>query len=263
MLRFGAKFYVRQSRCRYRCFMTNLLLRHSPYLILTLGFLCSLLFAAEVDLVAAAPAAEPRHQRLELEELLSLSGLFSIALAAIALFKAHLVTRERGYRAAAEQVANTDPLTGLANRRRFFNDLESALSRNRVGCGCALLLIDLDRFKQVNDTLGHAAGDALLVELARRLGRLATKAEHAARLGGDEFGLLLEGGNASEFGARTIIRRLHAEIGRPFEYDGTTIEPGASVGLAIAETGSTVATLMEAADVDRYRAKRERRPVAA
>jgi diguanylate cyclase (GGDEF)-like protein len=243
--------------------MTSLLLRHSPYLILALGFLCSLLFAAEVDLVAVAPVAEPRHQRLELEELLSLSGLFSIALAAIALFKAHLVTRERGHRAAAEEVANTDPLTGLSNRRRFFNKLHSALSHDRIEHGCALLLIDLDRFKEVNDTLGHAAGDALLVEIAHRLGRVASQAEHAARLGGDEFGLLLEGGNASEFGARSIVCRLLAEVGKPFEHAGTTIRPGGSIGLAIADEASTVATLMEAADADMYRAKRERRRPAA
>jgi diguanylate cyclase (GGDEF)-like protein len=244
--------------------MANPLLRYSPYLIMALGFLCSLLFAAEVDLVAVAPVAEPRQQRLELEELLSLSGLFSIALAVIALFKAHLVTRERGHRTAAEHVANTDPLTGLSNRRRFLNDLQAALSSNRADHACALLLIDLDRFKAVNDTLGHAAGDALLVQIAQRLGRVASKSEHAARLGGDEFGLLLEGGNASEFGARTVVRRLLAEIGRPFEYDGTTIVPAGSVGMAIAEEASTVVALMEAADVDMYRAKHQRRrPVAA
>ena len=240
--------------------MTNLLFRHTPYLILALGFLCSLLFAAEVDLVAAAPVAEPRHERLELEELLSLSGLFSIALAAIALFKARLVTRERGHRAAAEHIANTDPLTGLSNRRQFLNDLQSALSRSRAEHRCALLLIDLDRFKDVNDTLGHAAGDALLIEIAQRLRRAGSKTEHAARLGGDEFGLLLEGDDASEFGARTVICRLLAEIGRPFEYGRTTILPGGSIGLAIAEQASTVATLMETADADMYRSKRERRP---
>jgi GGDEF domain-containing protein len=93
---------------------------------------------------------------------------------------------------------------------------------------------------------------------------VSPKSEHVARLGGDEFGLLLEGGNASEFAARTFVRPLLAEIGRPFEYDGTTIEPAGSVGLAIAEEASTVVTLMEAADADMYRIKHQRRrPVAA
>jgi diguanylate cyclase (GGDEF)-like protein len=245
--------------------MTNLLIRHAPYVILALGFLCSLLFAAEFDLVAiAAPVTEPRPQRIELEELVTLSGLFSAALAAIAFFKSHLAAGERRLRSEVEHVAFVDPLTGLSNRRRFLERLSTALSGNRRGSGCALLLIDLDRFKEVNDRFGHAAGDALLVEVAQRLKALALRPEDAGRLGGDEFALILEGANADEFGARVIISRLHGELAKPLHYRDAMILPSGSIGLAFAGAGISTATeMLEAADSDMYRAKRANRRAAA
>ena len=246
--------------------MINALLRHSPYIILALGFLCSLLFAAEFDLVAvASPIGEPRHQRIELEELVILSGLFSTALAAIALFKSHLVRGERRRRAEIEDAAFVDPLTGLSNRRRFLEGLNAALSRRKPGHDCALLLLDLDRFKQVSDQLGHAAGDALLVEVAQRLKALAPRPEDAARLGGDEFALILHGPDADEFGARMLVSRLHDALAMPIDYRGATLSPSGSIGFAFAGDGLSSATeLLEAADRDMYRAKRaNRRGVAA
>ncbi len=243
--------------------MTNALIRHSPYLILGLGFCCSLLFAAEFDLIAAAGAAESRQQRVELEEMVGLSGLFSFALAALAFFKTHLAALERRRRAEVEHVAFVDPLTGLSNRRRFFARLEAALARC-PGAPCGLLLLDLDGFKQVNDRLGHAAGDMLLVEIAHRLQALASDPANIARLGGDEFALILEGPEAEESAARALVQRLHDRFSRPLQYGDRVLQPSGSVGLAFAsERASNPTLLLEAADVDMYRNKRERKARAA
>lgn len=237
--------------------MSNPLVRHSPYLILAVGFCCSLLLAAEVDLVAvAAPVAGPRHRRIELEELMALSGLFSLILAAVALLKTHLATRARR-RTEAESAAFVDPLTGLSNRRRFLELLGNKLDNLTAGRRCALLLLDLDKFKGVNDRFGHATGDALLIEVARRLTTLVRKPANAGRLGGDEFALILEGTEAELFGARILLCRLLAELGKPFVYGGTTLWPSGSVGLAFpSRSCATVAELLEAAEVDMH-SKRE------
>jgi diguanylate cyclase (GGDEF)-like protein len=241
--------------------MTNILIRHSPYLILALGFCCSLLFAAEFDLVAAATgAAEPRHQRVELEEMVILSGLFSLALAALAFFKTHLAALERRRRSEVEHAAYVDPLTGLSNRRKFLERLEIALARRHKSGGCALLLLDLDGFKQVNDSFGHAAGDALLVEVAARLTSLASTPANAARLGGDEFALIIDGPEAEQAAARALVKRLHAQFARPINYERRLLQPSGSVGLAFASDGTfDPALLLEAADVAMYRDKRERK----
>ena len=257
---------MRPRQGGYTPVMINAFLRHMPYIILALGFLCSLLFAAEFDLVvAAAPVGEPRHQKVELEELVLLTGLFSVVLAAIALFKSRLVARERRRRTEIEHVAFVDPLTGLSNRRRFVERLNSALARRKPDEGCALLLLDLDRFKQVNDRLGHAAGDALLVEVAQRLKSLAARPEDAARLGGDEFALILQGADADEFGAPVLVGRLHDELARPVDFRGAALCPSGSIGFAFAGSStSSAGELLEAADRDMYRAKRtNRRNVAA
>ena len=240
--------------------MTNFLLRHSSYIVLALGFVSSLLLAVEFDIVAVASSGSHKPARLELEELLTLSGLFSLALAALALFKCHVLRRERIRGAAMEQAAYADPLTGLSNRRRFIELLEQALARHLGGHGCALLLIDLDGFKSVNDRHGHGAGDALLVEVARRLRLLVSDPDHAARLGGDEFGLILTGREAEPFHARMTIRRLQAELGEPFGHCGVTLFPGGSVGLATARgPESTAASLLEEADFEMYRDKHRRK----
>lgn len=238
--------------------------RFSAYAVLAIAFVCSLLFAAEFDLVTLESPASSRTQRLELEELLSLSVLFSLLLAALGILNGILVSRERRSRAAVEDAAFVDPLTGLSNRRRFLECLEHALSCGGSGDACALLLLDLDGFKQVNDTFGHAAGDALLVEVARRLRTVATKPEYAARLGGDEFALILEGADAQEFAARIFLSRLYVVLGSPMFYAGTTLAPSGSVGLAFASSERmTAADLLAAADLDMYRAKPERKNTLA
>ncbi|MFV0460402.1 MAG: diguanylate cyclase domain-containing protein [Actinomycetales bacterium] len=148
-------------------------------------------------------------------------------------------------------LADRDPLTNLANRRRFGADVDACLSAPlQIG---AVLLLDLDNFKRVNDTHGHAAGDALLIEVAHALDRRFRSADTVARLGGDEFAVLMPGAKPGAVAhvAEDIVT-LIASIGAPH---GVT----ASVGAAIIEPGMTPESLMVAADRAMYRAKKSGR----
>jgi diguanylate cyclase (GGDEF)-like protein/PAS domain S-box-containing protein len=148
-----------------------------------------------------------------------------------------------------------DPLTGLANRARFRDRLEFALARaGRQNSSVAIVFLDLDDFKDVNDTLGHHVGDLLLVEVARRL-RLALRAtDTPARLGGDEFAVLLEG-DISEALAQRVGRRIIEDISAPMTIEGTGMTLHASMGIAIGDSTSQAANLLRQADIAMYRAK--------
>ena len=247
---------------------TFLASRGALLFILLLGFVSSLAIGAEFELVTsmeAGPGA-PRPRRLELEELLSISGLFSVLLGAIAFFTRRTAVHERRARKLVEEAALRDPLTGLSNRRLFNDRLQSALARERGGnVPCAVLLIDLDRFKQVNDSFGHLAGDRLLVEIGERIRSCASEAADAARLGGDEFAVILRGKDAAEARAQEIVRELESTIRRPVEIAGKWIYPGASIGLAFGTAQlSRSSDLLEAADRSMYGVKkRNQRPIAA
>jgi len=149
-----------------------------------------------------------------------------------------------------------DALTGLPNRLHFTIVVEDALRNARdVDRRVAVLLIDLDRFKEVNDTLGHQRGDVLLQEMALRLSDTVGGEEHVARLGGDEFGVLLrdlEGVNEAIEWARKINAVLH----RPFLNEGLAIQVSGSIGIALApDHGTDGTTLLRRADVAMYEAK--------
>jgi len=161
-------------------------------------------------------------------------------------------------RSEAEEtkLARYDSLTALPNRammRRMLDDaLANAAERRR---GCALLLIDLDRFKQVNDTLGHPVGDKLLKQVAARLGGVLGAAGQVGRLGGDEFEAILPGIDEAAR-IEEIAGALIAEVSRPYEVDGHNVEIGASAGIAIATPGKTYASaLIKDADLALYAAK--------
>jgi diguanylate cyclase (GGDEF)-like protein len=153
------------------------------------------------------------------------------------------------------RAARLDPLTGLANRVLVREQLEEALLRGlSSGSGCALFLVDLDRFKLVNDTLGHAVGDLLLCEVASRL-RIAAKEGMAGRLGGDEFALVWHGDADRKTLARAA-EHIIAELARPFAIGGTTIHVGATVGIALSpDDGRNEGDLIRSADLALYRAK--------
>ncbi|PRY16786.1 putative bifunctional diguanylate cyclase/phosphodiesterase [Kineococcus rhizosphaerae] len=152
--------------------------------------------------------------------------------------------------------ARTDELTGLANRRRFTEALGSLLETDGPP-GLSVLLIDLDRFKEVNDSLGHAAGDELLVEVGRRFAAALRCDDLLARLGGDEFAVLVRTGRDTD--AQHVADHLSAALAAPFVLSGVRVHVGASVGLATACTRAvSAAELLRRADVAMYRAKADR-----
>ena len=151
------------------------------------------------------------------------------------------------------QQANHDALTGLANRAAFFTRLESALAApDRRGGTHAVLFVDLDDFKHVNDHLGHACGDELLRAVATRLTAAVRPGDLVARLGGDEFALLLEGVPDD---ALRIAERAVAALADPVEVAGTRVRVGASAGLAVRHETSDAHSLMREADIAMYSAK--------
>lgn len=152
-------------------------------------------------------------------------------------------------------LANHDSLTGLPNRSLFDDRLGQALARADRDDGFALCFIDLDRFKLVNDSLGHGAGDTVLIEVARRLGTVCRRADTLARLAGDEFVILLEGMGKAE-AATGIASRILAALTPPILAGGRDIDVAASLGLALYPAdGSDSETLLRNADAAMYAAK--------
>ena len=153
-----------------------------------------------------------------------------------------------------------DPVTGLANRALFSDRVEHALMRSQRGFpDIAVVFIDLDDFKTVNDSLGHAAGDSVLQEVARRLRIAVRPTDTVARFGGDEFAVLLEGVNDSAQAADAAARILHA-LELAYEIDGKQVFPRASIGICLVDREDSVpeaAELLRNADVAMYMAKRD------
>jgi diguanylate cyclase (GGDEF)-like protein len=157
---------------------------------------------------------------------------------------------------AAAQDALRDPLTGLPTRRLFEDRIAHAVAKSsRDGDGVALLVMDLDRFKDVNDTFGHGAGDALLQEVACRVLGAVREVDTVARIGGDEFAVVLSG--ADEAAARETVQRICATLEAPLEIAGGLVPLSASIGVALhPEDGDSPAALVEHADSAMYTAKR-------
>jgi diguanylate cyclase (GGDEF)-like protein/PAS domain S-box-containing protein len=150
-----------------------------------------------------------------------------------------------------------DSLTGLANRALFRDRLGHAMARARGARSYGVLFIDLDDFKTVNDSLGHAAGDALLREMTTRLRTCLRDGDTAARLGGDEFAILLEDVEDDDH-CTDIARRLLEALSLPFDVAGTEVTTGASIGIAMGAAGSaSPEDLMRNADLALYDAKKE------
>ncbi len=158
------------------------------------------------------------------------------------------------------QLANNDGLTGLTNRSLYGNLLEQSIARRqRANQSTAVLFLDLDNFKAVNDTLGHAAGDKILVEAARRLENTCRSCDTVSRFGGDEFAVLAQIADGGE-DAAALADRIAREFERPFEVDGQDWFLGITAGISVAPSdGDTVAELMKKADLALYKAKAEHR----
>ncbi len=162
------------------------------------------------------------------------------------------------HEAELRRQARTDPLTGLPNRRLLQEHLEADLARAAAtGTAVAVMFIDLDRFKQVNDALGHAFGDRVLVTVAGWLASLQRPGETLARFGGDEYVMIIPSPAVeSERAACQTARRIVAELTRDLVVDGRRIEVAASVGISLfPRDGQTAADLLRRADIAMYRAK--------
>lgn len=159
-----------------------------------------------------------------------------------------------------ERLAHYDPLTNLPNRLLFKARVAHAIQRARRGRqSFALLFIDLDRFKQVNDRFGHAAGDRLLTQVATRFGESVREEDTLARLGGDEFVLLAEELSSPEQ-AGGLARKLAHALEPPFQSDGHRLEVGCSIGISLyPDDGMSVTELLKSADRAMYRAKSDGR----
>ncbi|MFF2203694.1 putative bifunctional diguanylate cyclase/phosphodiesterase [Streptomyces sp. NPDC058145] len=182
------------------------------------------------------------------------------------IFNSRDVTERVRLQAQLQHNAEHDPLTDLPNRALFTRRVQQALSGRRAtdrGAalrGTAVLFIDLDGFKAVNDTIGHQAGDELLVQAARRLQDAVRQGDTASRLGGDEFAALIAGDGTRDRTARErnileLADRLRTTLSQPYAIDGNDVRVNASIGVAFAEPGLGAGELLRNADLAMYRAK--------
>jgi diguanylate cyclase (GGDEF)-like protein/PAS domain S-box-containing protein len=182
------------------------------------------------------------------------------------IFNSRDVTERVRLQAQLQHNAEHDPLTDLPNRALFTRRVQQALSGRRSSDrgtalrNTAVLFIDLDGFKAVNDTIGHQAGDELLVQAARRLQDAVRKGDTASRLGGDEFAALIVGDTTRDRAARErhildLADRLRITLSQPYPIDGNEVRVAASIGVAFAEPGLGAGELLRNADLAMYRAK--------
>ncbi len=166
------------------------------------------------------------------------------------------LTEKRRSQEHASRLAHYDSLTGLANRFQMSQTLEKILTATRIeNRACAVFLLDLDRFKQVNDTLGHPAGDALLKQVSQRLEWTVDKYGRVGRLGGDEFQVIVPGAHRGEDVA-LLAERVIANLSEPYVIDGHRVVIGVSIGVALSPAdGVTAEALIRNADLALYKAK--------
>ncbi len=205
-------------------------------------------------------AAEVRLQRPEGEVWVSLHaspfedpGASGIGL----IYQVHDITERRETQRKLRFAAYHDGLTGLPNRLAFMTRLQEAIARHErdPDAGFAVLLLDLDRFKMVNDSLGHAAGNELLVEIGNRLRQCVRPEDRVARLGGDEFSVLLRG-VSSQAEAMHMAQRVAATLNEPVQMSGTEFSVQASIGLTMSSLGRRNADeMIRDADIAMYDAK--------
>jgi diguanylate cyclase (GGDEF)-like protein/PAS domain S-box-containing protein len=173
------------------------------------------------------------------------------------LLQVNNITSRKRFEQELAHSALHDDLTGLPNRRLFLDRLEGALARlARRPVPLTVLFVDLDRFKLVNDTFGHATGDTILAQAGERLARALRAEDTVARFGGDEFTILCEGADEAE--ARRLASRILTVLAEPFTHDGREFQLSASIGARVDDSPHTAAgTLLQDADVALYAAKQK------
>jgi diguanylate cyclase (GGDEF)-like protein len=184
---------------------------------------------------------------------ISISTLVTIAMLLFALF----AFRQHKLAAQVRYAAQHDPLTGLVNRRVFVEELQRRISE-QTRKGVAVLYLDLDHFKDVNDTLGHSTGDGLLCAVAARLNNHVRRGDCVGRFGGDEFAVIVHADNiAAE--SEKLAARITTSLREPYDIGGNHIRSGASIGIAICKSNHDDAErLMSYADIALYQAKKDR-----
>ncbi len=207
---------------------------------------------------AAQFVEEARDKREHAERLILLVmlGGFAASFLCSALVIRSVRQIVRGHEQNLVYMAHHDPLTGLPNRQLFMDRIRQALllaEREQKDTG--LLYVDLDRFKEINDTFGHDAGDAMLIQVAAGLAASVRSSDTVARLGGDEFVVLLQDVRDRE-ALRDVARKILTMAATPCIFQGHSLEVSASVGIAVASVdGREVETLLVHADAAMYRAK--------
>ena len=194
-------------------------------------------------------------QHVDVEGNISCHYVNGVAVASQGVFRN--ITHRKAQLIALEYQATHDPLTGLPNRFQLSKDLNQVVEKTRLsGKRMAFMLIDLDRFKEINDALGHQAGDILLKQIAPRLYAALDGTVNVARLGGDEFGLLLPHVNNIEE-VLDAAKKVLAFICQPFNLEGLSIQIGASIGIALyPDHSDDPHSMMRCADIAMYLAKK-------
>ncbi|CAM5390162.1 hypothetical protein MAUB1S_06657 [Mycolicibacterium aubagnense] len=230
--------------------------------ILLVGVLFAL--AVRIELFEWLYEVTRAHEDWQLDEILALLLCVGVASLIALVIRTRQLTHEIRRREAAEQLAHDsarhDPLTGLANSRRFREALTHAIeSASQSQSNCAVLFIDLDRFKPVNDMHGHAIGDEVLIDVAQQIAQAAPAGATAARLGGDEFGIVVPSVPGRE-SVLFLSQRLSRDIGKVRQVGERQLEVGATVGIAVfPDDGLDANALISAADQAMYAAKPSRR----
>jgi diguanylate cyclase (GGDEF)-like protein len=231
--------------------------------LILLGLLIGLV-AVHYDAFEEIVSFVANHEEWQLDELLTVLLVCGLSGIAVGMRRNSQLRREVAKREEAErqarQLARHDPLTGLPNRRVFMEELEKRL-RHTIGTHrtCSVLLIDLDRFKPINDLHGHSTGDVVLRQIADRLKSSVRAEDHLARLSGDEFAVVIETELGSDAPMR-LAKRLIGTIAEPILHEQSRFDVGASIGIAVCPPeGASSESLVREADLAMYRGKREGR----
>ncbi len=210
--------------------------------------------------VSRRPDYTVRASEENAREIRGLAGAFNGLLSELEMRDQRLA-RELAEKSDAQArltlMAHQDPVTGLHNRHYFHQAVERAMAGNRHDIQVAVMFIDLDDFKQVNDSQGHAVGDELLREVARRLTSTLRRSDVVCRLGGDEFAVVLHIATGSSE-ASHVAAKLLAALALPMQVSGQTLFAGASIGVTVASPGKVEPVeMLRRADVAMYQAKTE------
>src|SRR5580698_9290071 len=248
--------------------MRSFMIRHRASLkdisILIAVFLSGLYWIFEYDIFKNSDGVSVHEHTIELDEALLLGGIMTLGLLVFSIRRYVEQRRETRRRVAAEQhvrmLAFQDALTGLANRRQFDDALKAACAAPpREGAVHALILLDLNGFKQVNDVYGHVVGDEVLTIIAQRLLGAMRDSDLVARLGGDEFAILALHLVGSEAATNIALRVIEA-LKQPIAAGSTKHQIGSGFGISLIPTDAvTPEQALRKADLALYRAKEERR----